>query len=150
MEDSEIQYKSFAELNTNELYDLLALRTDIFVVEQNCVYPELDYHDQASVHLMLYNQRELRAYARLVPPGGVYELASIGRIAVRANFRRHGFGRKIFEASLKHMSRLYPGSAIKLQAQTYLEAFYGAYGFETISKPYPDFGVMHVDMIKRA
>lgn len=141
--------RCFDELSLEELYDLMALRTDIFVVEQECAYPELDYQDQQARHIMLYSQKQLVAYARALPPGSVYEEPSIGRVAVRFNYRGRGLARKVFEMALSELEASYPKHRIKLQAQTYLEEFYAEYGFKTITEAYPDFGIMHVDMIKQ-
>lgn len=132
------------------MYETLALRTDIFVVEQNCAYPELDYHDQHSQHILLFGVDGLLACARLVSPGTLYELPSIGRVAVKKAYRKRGLARKVFEAALEEALRRYPGLDLKLQAQTYLENFYTSYGFRAINKPYPDFGIMHIDMVRKA
>lgn len=141
--------KAYSDLSRDELYDLLALRTDIFVVEQNCVYPELDYHDQTSTHFLIYDDQKLLAYARLAPGGSVYKQVSIGRVAVREGHRGKGLAKKLLEAALKETLRLYPNQEIKLQAQTYLIDFYSRYGFMSVSEPYPDFGIMHVDMLRK-
>lgn len=148
MSDINILSRSFRELNTNELYEMLALRTDIFVVEQDCAYPELDFQDQHARHILLYKNKTLAAYARVLPPDTVYKEPSIGRVAVSFNFRGKGLARKVFEMALSELESSYPESILKLQAQTYLEEFYTRYGFKRTTEPYPDFGIMHVDMIK--
>lgn len=149
MSDISIYIRSYDELSIDELYDLLALRTDVFVVEQDCAYPELDYHDQQARHIMLYSGSMLTAYARALPAGTVYDEPSIGRVAVKFNYRGRGMARRVFEMALSELESSYPKAKIKLQAQTYLEKFYADYGFERISDAYPDFGIMHVDMIKQ-
>lgn len=143
----QLRIKKFNELALDELYDILALRTDIFVVEQHCAYPELDYRDQLSHHVMLSKHEHLLGYARVPAPGSVYEETSIGRVAVRKEGRGKGFGRRVFHAALNLAQEQYPGQRIKIQAQCYLENFYAGFGFKTVSAPYPDVGVMHVDMI---
>ncbi len=144
----EIVIKKFSELSLTELYELLALRTQIFVVEQNCAYQEVDNHDQNALHIIGYKDEKMMAYARLVAPGQVYEEPSIGRVCVHEEHRGHQFGRTVFMAALEKAKALYPKQTLKIQAQVYLEEFYRSVGFKTISKPYPDFGIWHVDMIK--
>lgn len=147
MATTELLTKRFDELTTAELYDLLALRTDIFVVEQNCPYPELDGHDQVARHIMFLMDGKLLGYARILPPNSVYTQPSIGRVAVRMAYRGKGVARALVKEALRIMESEYPGLDFKLQAQTYLEDFYAGFGFKRMSDPYPDFGIMHVDMI---
>ncbi len=142
-----IEIKSFKELTNAELYKLLSFRTQIFVVEQECAYQEVDNQDQPSLHVIGKQNNVLVACARICPPGTVYQEPSIGRVAVLQSERQSGFGRKIFQRALDETLRLYPNQKIKIQAQVYLEEFYKSFGFITISDPYPDVGVMHVDMI---
>lgn len=142
-----IQIKPFSGLSADELYTLLKLRTDIFVVEQNCAYAELDDYDQECLHVLAYEGETLVAYARVVPPGAVYKQASIGRVAVHKAYRAKGYGRLLFKAALTETKKVHPNQVVKIQAQTYLEAFYQSFGFKTISEPYPDFGIWHVDMV---
>lgn len=139
--------KTFAELSIIELYDLMKLRTDIFVVEQDCAYPELDGFDNVALHIMGSVENELVAYSRIMPAYTVYEQISIGRVAVREDQRKNKLGKKLFDYTLKKTQEKYPDQIIKIQAQTYLEKFYASFGFKTISEPYPDVGVWHVDMI---
>lgn len=139
--------KNFSELSTEELYDLLKLRTDIFVVEQECAYPELDDFDKEALHVLGMHENKIIAYARVLPPNTVYSQVSIGRVAVSEDFRKKDFGKKLFDYSLMVGKQQYPGEIIKIQAQTYLEKFYSSFGFKTVSEPYPDVGVWHVDML---
>lgn len=143
----EIEEKTYAELSRDELYAILALRTEIFVVEQQCAYPETDFYDQQSVHLLGRENGELLAYARVVVPAAADEDLSIGRVAVRKRVRGKNYGRKIFEEAMRSAAARYPGKDIKIQAQVYLEDFYRSCGFVTRTEPYPDYGVWHVDMI---
>lgn len=142
-----IEIKSLDQLSSVELYNLIKLRVDIFVVEQECAYEELDNFDQVATHILGYSQNELVAYARVLPPDTVYIQCSIGRVAVKKEARNTGFGRILFKAALEEAQKLYPGEEIKIQAQIYLEEFYESFGFKTISEPYPDWGIWHVDMI---
>jgi ElaA protein len=149
-ERMELQIKKFDELTVTELYNILALRTDVFVVEQNCAYAELDHHDQTSYHIIGTVDNQLVAYARVVPPGGVYAEPSIGRVVVAPKHRRAAYGKKVFAKAVELGKEVYAQEEkLKIQAQVYLEEFYSSFGFETISEPYPDFGVWHVDMIKK-
>lgn len=150
LSDMEIQVKSFEQLSPQELYSLMKLRVDIFVVEQECAYEELDNFDQVATHILGYSQNELVAYARVLPPDTVYTQCSIGRVAVKKEARNTGFGRMLFQSALEEAQRLHKGEEIKIQAQIYLEEFYSSFGFQTISEPYTDWGIWHVDMILKA
>lgn len=143
-----IEVKAFNELDAPQLFEVLKLRTAIFVVEQECAYQEVDDHDKQAWHLMGKAADELVAYARVLPANTVYTQPSIGRVLVKENYRRGGEGREIFTAALKLAMELFPSQEIKIQAQCYLEKFYQSFGFKTITDPYPDVGIMHVDMIK--
>lgn len=125
----------------------MKLRVDIFVVEQNCAYEELDNFDQEAIHILGYSQNELTAYTRVLARDTVYSQCSIGRVAVKKEARNAGFGRIVFEAAVLEAKKLFLDQEIKIQAQIYLEEFYASFGFKTISEPYPDWGIWHVDMI---
>lgn len=142
-----IEVKKLEELSSLELYELLRLRTDVFVVEQKCAYPEVDFHDKIASHVLAWQDDKLVACARILPPGSNYPEASIGRVAVHQELRGKELGKKVFKSALKKAIELYPQENVKVQAQCYLEKFYQDFGFKTISKPYPDVGIMHVDMI---
>lgn len=139
--------KAFEELSRDELYELLALRTDIFVVEQDCPYPELDFKDQHSLHVLGYQYDHLVACARIVLPLIEGDLFSIGRLAVRQNFRGLGYARHLFARCLQHCRDTWPGAGITVMAQIYLEDFYAGFGFETFTDPYEEDGITHVDML---
>lgn len=142
------ELKSWEELSAEDLYQAYKLRTDVFVVEQGCAYPEVDEHDPFCEHLFAWDGNRLAAYSRICPPGTVYEYPSLGRIVVEESFRNQGLGRALINRGLKRLESLYPGQTIKIQAQEYLEKFYQSFGFKTITESYPDVGVMHVDMVK--
>lgn len=139
--------RSYSALSVEELYQILKLRVDVFVVEQKCAYPELDNYDQAAQHILAINEEGLAGYARVLPPDTVYKEASIGRVCIKKEERNKQFGRKLFDFSLQTAKDLFLQEPIKIQAQTYLEDFYASYGFKTITEPYLDFGIAHVDMI---
>jgi len=140
-------YKKWEEIARDELFAMYKLRTDIFVVEQGCAYPEVDDYDKQVAHLFAYADGQLAAYSRLCPPNSVYPEASLGRVLCHKNFRGKGLGRELVARSLKQLKKDFPNEAIKAQAQQYLEGFYQSFGFKTITKPYLDAGVVHVDMV---
>lgn len=140
--------KEWKDLSPDELHRAYKLRTDVFVVEQGCAYPEVDDHDPHCKHLFAWEGQELRAYARICPPGTVYPEASIGRIVIPLAHRGGGFGKELVNRALEDLEQDFPEYPIKLQAQQYLEGFYASFGFKTITTSYPDVMVMHVDMIK--
>jgi len=138
---------SFDQLSTQELYQILKLRVDIFVVEQECPYEELDGKDKDAIHVMGYEHNELVAYARLFGPGVYYTAAAaIGRVAVKKKYRGQQLGNAIMTESYKLLKSLHGNVAVQLAAQQYLEDFYARLGFEVISEPYDWDGIVHVDM----
>lgn len=142
------QLLPFNQIDSSKLYDLLRLRTDIFVVEQNCPYPELDGKDKldGAFHLMGFIDGELIACARLFKPGITCQNVNIGRIAIKKSARGSGFARKLLTEALKQCETLWPGESIDIGAQEYLEAFYLKYGFITISEIYLEDQIPHIDM----
>ncbi len=144
------QLKSFSELTTEQLYQLLKLRVDVFVVEQQCPYPELDNKDihPDSRHLLGYENHSLVAYCRLLPPGCSFSEASIGRIVVAETQRQQGLGRTLVERAISSTEQLWPGQGIKVGAQSQLQAFYRSCGFVADSAAYMDDGIEHIDMLK--
>lgn len=141
------ELKDWSDIELNELHAIYKLRTDVFVVEQGCAYPEVDQHDVVCKHLMLWQAGELLAYARICPPNSVYPQASIGRIVVPKNHRAMGYGKELVQKALTALKAWFPEAEVKIQAQEYLEKFYASFGFKTITASYPDAMVMHVDMI---
>lgn len=140
------QLKSFSELTNTELYKLLKARTEVFVVEQNCAYPELDDYDQGSMHLYLEDEGELAALVRLIPSGLKYAEASIGRVMVVKEFRGKGYAREVMEKAINVIANDWKEPKIKIQAQEYLKMFYESLGFKQISDAYLDDGILHIDM----
>lgn len=136
----------FDELTARKLYEVLKLRVDVFVVEQNCPYPELDGLDQQAIHLIYSENDEVLAYARLVPAGVKYELPSIGRVIVRKDARGRGLAKKLLERSIDWILTEWNASSIQLQGQVYLQEFYQSFGFEPVSDSYDEDGIPHVDM----
>lgn len=142
--------KPFDALTNKELYAILKLRSEIFVVEQNCVFLDMDGKDQSCQHLLLMQNKELMAYARIVPPGLSYEQASIGRVVSSATARGKGFGKQLLLLAIENCIRLYGNKAIKIGAQLYLKDFYESFGFVVIGEVYDEDGIEHVYMIRQA
>ncbi|MEZ9230111.1 GNAT family N-acetyltransferase [Vibrio amylolyticus] len=138
----------FNQLTTLQLYQLLKLRVDVFVVEQNCPYPELDNKDiQDDVyHLLGYSKQDLVACARLLPAGISYSEVSIGRIATSEMARGNGLGNNLLSEALTHTQSLWPDQSITIGSQQHLSHFYQAHGFEPVSDMYREDGIPHIDM----
>lgn len=136
----------FESLSTNELYSLLKLRAEVFIVEQDCNYQDLDGKDQVAFHLLGTQGSDLCCYARLIPPGISYDEASIGRIVTSSKFRGTGIGKLLVAECIRQCKILWPDSAITISAQHYLERFYHDYGFTTESEPYQEDGIPHIRM----
>jgi ElaA protein len=148
----EWQWSRFADLRPEELYAALQLREAVFVVEQNCAYPDADGRDPEAWHLLGWLRDEtghrLVAYARVFPPGVRYVEGSIGRVATAQDVRKRGFGKALMAEALRRLETLAPRQPVKLAAQRYLESFYSSFGFRTVSAPYEEDGIIHVDMIR--
>lgn len=140
--------KTFEELTPYQLYAILQLRSEVFVVEQNCVFLDADDKDQNSYHLMGFENNKLVAYTRLVPPGKIYEEASIGRVVTSPSVRRSGAGKELMKQSIAAVYNLFGVQPIKIGAQLYLKQFYTLFGFEQVSDVYLEDGIEHIYMIK--
>jgi len=143
-----IYTKTFSELNTDELYALLQLRSEIFVVEQDCVYQDIDYKDQKALHVLGYKNDALIAYTRIFKPGDYFEYASIGRVLVKEKERKFKYGYDIMEASIKAIGDRYNQTKIKISAQIYLKRFYNNLGFKEVGEGYLEDGIPHIGMIR--
>jgi ElaA protein len=140
--------KTFQELSTQELYNLLQLRSEVFVVEQDCVYQDVDGKDHKALHVLGYNNKRLVAYTRVFQPGDYFEEASIGRVVVKESQRQHKFGYDIMNASIKAVQQKYKISKIRISAQTYLKSFYNSLGFNEVGEEYLEDGIPHINMLK--
>lgn len=136
----------FDELTARKLYEFLKLRVDVFIVEQDCPYPELDNLDQESIHLAYTENGRTLAYARLVPGGVKYDLPSIGRVIVHPNARSRGLAKQLLEKSIEYILTEWEADEIQLQGQVYLKGFYESFGFVPISEEYDEDGIPHLDM----
>ena len=144
--------KAFKELTVDELYALLQLRSEVFVVEQDCVYQDIDYKDQKALHVLGFKSEasgeKLVAYTRIFRPGDYFEYASIGRVVVSQNERMHKYGYDIMNASIEAVKTRYNETKIKISAQVYLKKFYNNLGFKEVGEGYLEDGIPHIGMIK--
>ena len=145
-----IKTKKFEELTINELYGLLQLRSEVFVVEQDCVYQDIDYKDQKALHILGFKNDKIVAYTRVFKSGDYFKYASIGRVVVAENERKFKYGYDIMKASIKAILDNYNETTIKISAQTYLTKFYNNLGFKQIGEEYLEDGIPHIAMFKKA
>ena len=145
------QWSTFDQLSGADVYAVLALRQNVFIIEQNCPFADADWIDQESMHLLGWtnaeDKRELQSYLRCVAPGVKYPEPSIGRVTSAFSRRGTGIGRELFAEGMRRTRLLYPEQRIRISAQLRLEAFYRGFGFETVSAPYDEDGIVHVEMM---
>ena len=141
------EIKAFDQLSLQELYTMLTLRTNVFVVEQACPYPELDGKDPNCLHLLGTINGELVAYLRILPAGLIYDEVSIGRVVIKPSHRGKGLGRLMMEQAIHCITNEWKESQIKIGAQAYLEKFYQSLGFEPVSEVYLEDDIPHLDML---
>jgi ElaA protein len=142
--------KKFDELTVHELYGILQLRNEVFAIEQNCVYPDMDDKDQPSWHLMCMVKNKLIAYTRLLPPGIAYPDPSIGRVVTSPSIRNTGIGRELMQRSVEYCEKLFGKLPITIGAQLYLKKFYESLGFLKTSEIYLEDGIEHILMKREA
>ncbi|WOC41177.1 GNAT family N-acetyltransferase [Polaribacter sp. HL-MS24] len=140
--------KKFTELTTTELYEILQIRSKVFVVEQDCVYQDLDGKDQKSLHVIGFKEDKIVAYSRIFKPGDYFQNASIGRVVVSISERKFGFGHDLMKASIKAIEDQYQVIDITISAQVYLQKFYESHGFFKIGESYLEDGIPHIRMDK--
>ena len=140
--------KSFNQLSNDELYDILHLRSEVFVVEQNCIYQDIDYKDQKALHLLLKKNNKLIGYTRIFKNGDYFKNASIGRVVVCKNNRGHNYGIHLIEVSIKAIKNEFREHTISISAQKYLKEFYKNLGFKVSGNEYLEDGIPHITMIK--
>jgi len=141
--------KKFDELTLDELYNILQLRNEVFIVEQDCVYKDLDGKDRSAWHLMAVEDDKLVAYTRILPPGVSYSDPSIGRVVTSSLKRRSGLGRELMKRSIEACERLFGKTSITLSAQVYLQIFYGSFDFIVVGEEYLDDGIPHIEMSRK-
>lgn len=138
--------KAFGELTLEELYEILQLRVDVFVVEQRCPYPELDGKDRAALHLFARDEQGIQAYLRILPPGVSFPEASLGRVVTRA--RGQGLGAQLLDRGLQAAEAWLGASPIRIEAQTYAKGFYAKFGFRQVSQEFLEDGIPHIQMLR--
>ncbi|MGP0593903.1 GNAT family N-acetyltransferase [Nitrospira sp. T9] len=151
MNDIQWNIKTFQELESDQLYDLLKLRVEVFVAEQQCAYRELDEYDRhpEARHISGRNEGgELIAYARILPPGLRHPEVNLGRFVVKADFRKQGIGHQLLQTALQSIAACWPEIPIKMSAQSHLHRFYAQYGFLQVTDGYLEDGIPHVEMVK--
>jgi ElaA protein len=143
----EIIIKPYSDLNVDELHDMLQLRSEVFVVEQTCVYNDLDGWDKHATHIFIYEDELIVAYARILPAGTRFPQTSIGRVVVNPGFRKRDFGKLIMTKALDFAVQVWNAQEIKISAQLYLKKFYEDLGFKTATEIYDEDGIPHIGMI---
>ena len=146
------QWTTFEALQNAVLYTVLGARQQVFVLEQQCIYPDIDGLDTGAHHLLGWrnvgDKSMLGAYLRCLAPGVKFSEVTIGRVLTTPEFRGVGLGRELMLEGIARASQQYPGERIRISAQLYLEKFYSTLGFISVSAPYDDDGIMHIDMLR--
>ncbi|MEY2811041.1 MAG: hypothetical protein RLZZ390_519 [Bacteroidota bacterium] len=148
MEKIDWSLKKFEDLSALELYEILRLRSEVFVVEQNCVFLDMDDKDQFCQHLQGRINGQLAAVVRILPPGLAYDEPSIGRVVSSPKFRRKGVGIELMKTAIEKTISLYGAVPIKIGAQLYLKKFYESFGFLQCSETYLEDDIPHIKMIR--
>lgn len=138
--------KKFATLSKKELYEILQLRSEVFVVEQNCVYQDIDGKDQKAIHVLGYYENQLVAYCRLFDRSEYFAEASIGRVIVKEIYRDKKWGNLLLKKAIETIAFYYSQTAITISAQLYLKNFYESHGFLQTSEPYLEDNIPHIEM----
>lgn len=144
----QFKIKPYNELSTTELYEILQLRSEVFVVEQNCVYQDIDGKDQKAIHVLGYYDGLLAAYSRLFQPNDYFVDSSIGRVIVKASYRDKKIGHDLMKTSIVAIKDLFNETAITISAQLYLQKFYESHGFVTVGESYLEDDIPHIEMRK--
>ena len=142
--------KKYKELTLDEFHDILKLRINVFIVEQDCPYPELDDKDKKAFHFFAFAEddpSQIIAYTRIFKPGDYYKEAAIGRVVVHPDFRKYGLGYELMLKTIEQIEVLFQTKTIKIGAQTYLQKFYESLGFKKVGKDYIEDGIPHIYMI---
>jgi len=144
-----IVLKHFHELTIQELYNILQLRSEVFVVEQNCIYQDIDGKDQKAVHIFIKENKDVLAYSRVFNEGEYFENPSIGRVVVKKEKRGTELGKKIMMEGAKYIKETFTNKKIEISAQKYLKDFYSELGYEFTGNEYLEDGIPHIRMIKQ-
>lgn len=140
--------KKFSELTTTELYKILQLRSEVFVVEQDCVYQDLDFKDQKSLHILGVKDNSIVAYTRIFKPGDYFDNASIGRVVVASLERKNNYGHDVMKASIQVIKDYFKVDKITISAQVYLKKFYESHQFKQVGVSYLEDGIPHIEMLR--
>ena len=140
--------KKFNELNIDQLYAILQLRSEVFVVEQTCVYQDMDFKDQKALHVIGMKNNVIVAYTRIFAPGIYFKEASIGRVVVKENERKFGYGYDLMKVSIEAIDAFYKVTKITISAQEYLAQFYMNLGFKQVGDGYLEDGIPHIEMLR--
>jgi ElaA protein len=143
-----VSVKRFNELNIDELYQILRLRSEVFVVEQDCVYQDLDNKDQKALHLFISSDNEVTGYTRLFKAGDYFDNASVGRVVVSENHRDKKLGHILMKESIDAVTEHFKTSKITISAQTHLKRFYESHGFQQVGEGYLEDGIPHIEMLR--
>ena len=144
----QFQIKTFNELSVNELYSILQLRSEVFVVEQNCVYQYIDGKDKKAMHVVGTFEGEIVAYARIFKKGDYFDNASIGRVVVSEDCRTRKWGYNLMETAIQAIETHFNETKITISAQLYLQKFYESLGFTKVSEMYLEDDIPHIEMLK--
>lgn len=148
MPSMKINFKTFEELSTRELYQILQLRSEVFVVEQDCVYQDMDNHDQDALHLFAADDTTIIGYVRILRPGTRFKDASIGRVVTMKEHRKKGISKFLMHLAIDQIEVEWNLSCITISAQSYLQNFYESLGFKVVSEEYLEDGIPHLEMKK--
>ena len=145
------QVKTFDELSLSQLYAILKLRNEVFILEQKCYFPDIDNNDQHALHLFAINaQSTVAAYCRLLPPSLSHEQVSIGRVVTNPEMRKLELGKELVKRGIVESHRLFPGQTIAIGAQVYLLSFYESFGFIQLGESHLEDGIAHIKMILKS
>jgi len=141
--------KEFDALSVHELYAILQLRSEVFVVEQDCVYQDVDFKDQKALHVFGIKNDSIIAYTRIFKPGDYFKEASIGRVVVKDSERKYGYGYDLMNASINAVQLEFNTVMVTISAQVYLTKFYNSLGFKQVGETYLEDGIPHIEMIRK-
>ena len=144
----QFKIKRFNELSASELYQLLQLRSEVFVVEQNCVYQDIDGKDEKAMHLLGEIDHKVVAYSRIFKPKDYFENASIGRVAIAEKYRAQKWGHQLMQEAISGIENNFGIQSITISAQLYLKKFYESHGFVQIGETYLEDGIPHIEMLR--
>ena len=148
----EWQWAAYTDLDRDTLFEILQARQAVFIVEQECPYPDIDYLDPLSWHLIGWlkelDEKELVAYMRVTFPCEKYTEPSIGRVITTQKIRGQGIGNELMHEGIARTEAEYPNSPIRIGAQVYLQKYYSGFGFNNVGEPYDEDGILHIEMLR--